>query len=165
MLDLDSYLKRIGYSGPRNATLETLRALQAKHPLAIPFENLDTLTGKPVQLDVSSLERKLVHAFCDWTQGWMDTSDGWMGRKLLGLFRQATRFKGVEVSAHVRVESRYRKGTYGHARAQDLLAMARKKRGIRTADVRRFLRDLASHDRAGTYFYSINRYLIAATAR
>ena len=62
MLDLDSYLKRIGYSGPRNATLETLRALQGKHPLAIPFENLDTLTGRPVKLDVSSLERKLVHS-------------------------------------------------------------------------------------------------------
>ena len=62
MLDLDSYLKRIGYSGPRNATLETLRALQGKHPLAIPFENLDTLTGTPVKLDVSSLERKLVHS-------------------------------------------------------------------------------------------------------
>ena len=62
MLDLDAYLKRIGYSGPRPATLETLRALQLKHPLAIPFENLDTLTGRPVKLDVTSLERKLVHS-------------------------------------------------------------------------------------------------------
>ena len=29
MLDLDSYFERIGYSGPRTPTLETLRALQA----------------------------------------------------------------------------------------------------------------------------------------
>jgi N-hydroxyarylamine O-acetyltransferase len=62
VLDLDAYLKRIGYSGPRNATLETLRALQLEHPLAIPFENLDTLTGRPVELDLRSLERKLVHS-------------------------------------------------------------------------------------------------------
>ena len=62
MLDLDSYLKRIGYSGPRTATLETLCALQLKHPFAIPFENLDTLTGRPVKLDVRSLEDKLVHS-------------------------------------------------------------------------------------------------------
>jgi N-hydroxyarylamine O-acetyltransferase len=62
VLDLDSYLKRIGYSGPRTATLETLRALQLKHPLAIPFENLDTLTGRPVKLDLRSLEDKLVHS-------------------------------------------------------------------------------------------------------
>ena len=60
MLDLDSYLQRIGYSGPRAPTLETLRALQAQHPRAIPFENLDTLAGRPVRLDLASLERKLV---------------------------------------------------------------------------------------------------------
>jgi N-hydroxyarylamine O-acetyltransferase len=61
-LDLDSYLKRIGYSGSRTATLHALRALQLKHPLAIPFENLDTLSGRPVKLDVGSLEQKLVQS-------------------------------------------------------------------------------------------------------
>ena len=62
MLDVDAYLHRIGYSGPRAATLETLRALQVSHPLAIPFENLDTLSGRPVKLDLPSLERKLVQS-------------------------------------------------------------------------------------------------------
>jgi N-hydroxyarylamine O-acetyltransferase len=61
MLDIDSYFERIGYAGPRTATLESLRSLQALHPLAIPFENLDTLVGRPVRLDLPSLERKLVH--------------------------------------------------------------------------------------------------------
>lgn len=60
MLDLDSYFARIDYDGPRAPTLETLRALQRKHSLAIPFENLDTLSGTPVRLDLESLERKLV---------------------------------------------------------------------------------------------------------
>jgi N-hydroxyarylamine O-acetyltransferase len=62
MLDLDSYCERIGYSGSRSPTLATLRALQVHHPLAIPFENLDTLLGIPVRLDVGSLERKLVQS-------------------------------------------------------------------------------------------------------
>ena len=62
MLDLDSYFKRVGYSGPRTATLETLCALQALHPRSIPFENLDTLSGRPVALDLSSLEHKLVQS-------------------------------------------------------------------------------------------------------
>jgi N-hydroxyarylamine O-acetyltransferase len=62
VLDVDRYLDRIGYSGARTATLETLRALQALHPLAIPFENLDTLAGVPVKLDLRSLERKLVES-------------------------------------------------------------------------------------------------------
>ena len=61
-LDLDAYLRRIGYTGPRTATLETLRALQALHPLSIPFENLDTLAGRPVRLDLESLQRKLVQS-------------------------------------------------------------------------------------------------------
>jgi N-hydroxyarylamine O-acetyltransferase len=62
MLDVDSYLKRIGFAGPRGATLETLRRLQQHHPRAIPFENLDTLAGRPVRLDLPSLERKLVQS-------------------------------------------------------------------------------------------------------
>jgi N-hydroxyarylamine O-acetyltransferase len=62
VLDLDSYFKRIGYAGSHGATFETLCSLQARHPAAIPFENLDTLAGTPVELDVRSLERKLVHA-------------------------------------------------------------------------------------------------------
>ena len=60
MLDLDSYLRRIDYSGPREPTLATLHALHALHPRAIPFENLDTLCGVPVRLDLDSLQRKLV---------------------------------------------------------------------------------------------------------
>ena len=62
MLDVDSYFERIGYAGSRTASLETLRALQELHPLSIPFENLDTLSGRPVQLDVASLEAKLVQS-------------------------------------------------------------------------------------------------------
>ena len=60
MLDLDAYLRRIGYSGPRTPTLATVRALQARHTRAIPFENIDTLVGRPVELDLPALERKLV---------------------------------------------------------------------------------------------------------
>jgi N-hydroxyarylamine O-acetyltransferase len=58
--DLDRYLERIGYSGPRNATRGTLAALHKLHPAAIPFENLDPLLGRPVALDADSLQAKLV---------------------------------------------------------------------------------------------------------
>jgi N-hydroxyarylamine O-acetyltransferase len=61
-LDVDRYLERIGYSGVRDASLATLRSLQALHPAAIPFENLDTLAGTPIELDVRALERKLLNA-------------------------------------------------------------------------------------------------------
>lgn len=61
-MDIDSYLARIGYGGPRAPTLETLRALSALHPAAIPFENLDVLMRRPIRLDIDALTEKLVHA-------------------------------------------------------------------------------------------------------
>jgi N-hydroxyarylamine O-acetyltransferase len=58
--DLDAYLARIGYAGPRTPTLDTLEAVHALHPAAIPFENLNPLLGWPVSLDVETLQAKLV---------------------------------------------------------------------------------------------------------
>jgi N-hydroxyarylamine O-acetyltransferase len=60
MIDLDAYFKRVGYSGPRSATLDTLRELHNLHPQAIAFENLDPLLRRPVKLDIASLQAKLV---------------------------------------------------------------------------------------------------------
>jgi len=61
VIDLDAYFARIGYRGPRTATLETLHALASAHIQAIPFENLDVLLGRPIDLAPSAIERKLIH--------------------------------------------------------------------------------------------------------
>jgi N-hydroxyarylamine O-acetyltransferase len=57
---LDEYCERIGYVGPRVATLQTLAAVQLRHAQAIPFENLDPFLRWPVRLDAESLHQKLV---------------------------------------------------------------------------------------------------------
>ena len=59
-IDLDAYVERIGYTGPREPTIETLRGIHQRHVQAIPFENIDPFAGRPVRLDAASLERKLV---------------------------------------------------------------------------------------------------------
>lgn len=59
-LDLEAYMERIGYDGPREPTLETLRALQAAHLDAIPFEGLDSVLGWDVHIDLVSVQDKLV---------------------------------------------------------------------------------------------------------
>ncbi len=59
-IDLDAYLQRIGYTGPRRPTLESLKAIQLSHIQSIAFENLNPLLGWPVALDALSLEQKLV---------------------------------------------------------------------------------------------------------
>lgn len=59
-IDLARYLRHIGFDGPRAPTLETLRAVQLRHALAIPFENLDPLLRRPVPLDLGSLQAKML---------------------------------------------------------------------------------------------------------
>ena len=63
--DLDAYLARIGLTRIGLAaspapTFATLQAIQRLHPQAIPFENLDPLLGRPVRLDLDSLQDKLI---------------------------------------------------------------------------------------------------------
>lgn len=59
-LDLDAYLARIGYTGDRTPTPATLRALVYAHTTTIPFENLESILGRPVPLDLESLQDKLI---------------------------------------------------------------------------------------------------------
>jgi N-hydroxyarylamine O-acetyltransferase len=59
-VDLDAYFARVGYGGPRQASFDVLDALQAAHMATIPFENIDVRLGRPVSLDLSALEAKLV---------------------------------------------------------------------------------------------------------
>jgi N-hydroxyarylamine O-acetyltransferase len=62
VIDLDGYFARIGYRGPHTPTLATLDGIVRAHAEAIPFENLDILLGRPVELAPAALERKLVGA-------------------------------------------------------------------------------------------------------
>jgi N-hydroxyarylamine O-acetyltransferase len=59
-VDLAPYLARVGYHGPLDASVDTLRALHLAHVSHIPFENVDVLLGRGVDLDPAALERKLV---------------------------------------------------------------------------------------------------------
>jgi N-hydroxyarylamine O-acetyltransferase len=59
--NLDAYFGRIGYAGPREASLRALRSIQTLHVRSIPFENLNVLLGHGIDLDPAALERKLVH--------------------------------------------------------------------------------------------------------
>jgi N-hydroxyarylamine O-acetyltransferase len=57
---LDNYLKRIGYREAIRPDLPTLAAIHAAHVNAIPFEDIDPLLRRPVNLDLVSLQEKLV---------------------------------------------------------------------------------------------------------
>ncbi|HYI13011.1 MAG TPA: arylamine N-acetyltransferase [Thermoanaerobaculia bacterium] len=57
---LDAYLARIGYDGPREPTLETLRVLHERHLFSVPFENLDIHWKRPIVVDVERFLNKVI---------------------------------------------------------------------------------------------------------
>jgi N-hydroxyarylamine O-acetyltransferase len=59
-IDLDAYCARIDFAGPVEPTLATLTGVHLAHATHIPFENLDILLGRPIRLDLESLEAKIV---------------------------------------------------------------------------------------------------------
>ena len=60
--DLDAYFRRIGWKGALRPDHATLSGLLQAHMLAVPFENLDVLLGRPVSLELPSLQQKLIRA-------------------------------------------------------------------------------------------------------
>ncbi len=61
-LDLDAYLERINYTGPRTPTYNTLAGILQAHIASIPFESFDVLLGRPIRLDSEGLHAKIVTA-------------------------------------------------------------------------------------------------------
>lgn len=86
-MDLPAYLRRIGWSGPVPVTAETLGALAVHHGTGIAFENLNPFLGLPVELDIATLERKMVEG-----------RRGGYCYEQNGLFGEALRALGFEVS-------------------------------------------------------------------
>lgn len=61
MLDLAAYFERIEFDGELTPNAALLEALHLAHATRIPFENLDILLGRPIQVDLASIQKKLVH--------------------------------------------------------------------------------------------------------
>lgn len=76
---LQRYLSRVGYVGPREPTLATLAAVHRAHLMSIPYENLDIHLGRPVTVDPAAMFTKLVDAR---RGGWCFEMNGTLGQVL-----------------------------------------------------------------------------------
>ena len=83
---VNEYLNRIGLLFLPEANEEGLNALVKAHTYAIPFENLDTLAGERVRLDVGSILEKL-----------LKQNRGGYCFELNGLMKMALNYAGFEV--------------------------------------------------------------------
>ena len=59
-MDVDAYLRRIGYRGGREPTAANLAALAKAHRLAVPYETLDLWRRRPTTLALDGLYDKVV---------------------------------------------------------------------------------------------------------
>jgi len=59
-VDVAAYLERIAYRGPLEVSFETLSGLHLAHLYAVPFENLDIISGRPIALGDAELFDKIV---------------------------------------------------------------------------------------------------------
>lgn len=59
-IDLDGWLERIGYSAPLEPTLDVLREVVKCYMAAIPFEAIDVLLGRGIDLAPAAIDRKLL---------------------------------------------------------------------------------------------------------
>lgn len=59
-MDVEQYLRRIEYFGPREPSPTALRGLHRQHLFTVPFENLDVALKTPIRLNLTSLYDKIV---------------------------------------------------------------------------------------------------------
>jgi N-hydroxyarylamine O-acetyltransferase len=93
-VDLGAYFDRIGYSGPAVPTVDVLRALQELHPAAIPFEAIDVLLDRGIDISPAAVDTKLI-----------DRHRGGYCYEQNGLFARALKAIGFDVeslASHVR---------------------------------------------------------------
>ena len=59
-MDVEAYLRRIEYNGPRQPSASLLRSLHRQHLFTVPFENLDIPLATPIRLEPPLLYEKIV---------------------------------------------------------------------------------------------------------
>jgi N-hydroxyarylamine O-acetyltransferase len=60
-VEIDAYLRRIGYVGEPEPSAETLRFLHRAHMFSVPFENLDIALGRRIVCDEARFLHKIVN--------------------------------------------------------------------------------------------------------
>src|SRR5580704_16536504 len=97
-VDLEAYLRRIGYDGPLRADLETLRALHRAHLMAVPYEGFDIQLKRPIPFDPHAAFEKIVHGH---RGGWCYEMNGAFGVALQAIGLKVSRRAGDVTFPHM----------------------------------------------------------------
>ncbi|NWG52501.1 MAG: arylamine N-acetyltransferase [Hydrogenophilaceae bacterium] len=91
-MQLSAYFERIGFSGEARPDLATLKRLHRAHLASIPYENLDVLLKRPLDLDPARIFDKLVTRR---RGGWCYEMNGLLGWALDEIGFSVTRLAGA----------------------------------------------------------------------
>jgi SAM-dependent methyltransferase len=144
----------------RDAFLEEVhRVLRPGGRFVLSHSDFDTLVFGSDDLQ---LTRRLVRAYCDTQQDWMDTLDGTIGRRLaLIVQRSLLRLDDTQVRANLSL--RFQPGELGYGYAYNLAQALRAAGQTDPAELDRWLAGLRRLDEEGGFLFSLNDYAVACT--
>jgi transposase InsO family protein len=106
-----------------------------------------------------ALTRRLVHAYCDTQQAWMDAVDGTIGRRLAGIAARSP-LAVLDVQAAVVVSRRFQPGELGYAYARHLVRVLRRTGAFSAGELDGWLEGLRRLDDRGAFLFSLNDYAV-----
>lgn len=116
---------------------------------------------------------KCIHSYAVTRQGWMDDLDGWMGRRVYGVFNNSGFFES-SIFIHSIIETEYKEGKFGYEFSQNIGWLVGEptywtkgeNTGVITKqEYEKFLNNLVEADKSGNYLYSKPYYIYKGIKR
>lgn len=133
---------------------ELARVLRVNGQIIVSHYDWDTQVFNGSDRDRT---RRVLRAWAEWEQSWMDNANPWMGRKLWGYLQGSGLFEG-EVKVRVMTNTEFDEPWHGYRMAHWFRGLVKRGR-VSEADYEGFLADLHDLAESGEYFWSVNRYV------
>jgi SAM-dependent methyltransferase len=141
---------------PDALVAEAARVLRPGGRLVLAHTDYDTLVFASDDLE---LTRRLVHAYCDTQQPWMDAVDGTIGRQLVEVAGRGG-LVVEDVQATVVLSRRFVPGELGWGYAHNLAGALRGAGRAEPAVLDGWLDGLRRRDERGAFLFSLNDYAV-----
>ena len=136
---------------PDRLLLEAHRVLRPGGRLVLSHPDYDTMVLTAPDLE---LTRRLVHAYCDTQQDWMQTVNGTIGRWLHDIAARSP-FRVDPVTATVMVSRGWRPRLLGYQFAQHIATVLRRTGEVAPEDLDGWLASLAAVGERGEFLWSV----------
>jgi SAM-dependent methyltransferase len=142
---------------PEAFLAEVARVLVPGGHFLLGHTDLDTVVFNSAELD---LTRRLVHAFADTQEEWMDSADGTIGRKLLSIANRSA-FQVVETLAWVEIDTDFAEGEVADRAVKRIKdAVRRDHHHDLASQLEAWIDDQRVRAAQGEFLFSVNDYAV-----